>query len=127
MKSTVLIVDDSPSTAQIARLALTRTACQVEVTASVPQALELVSSHLSPQVVVVDAYLPGVQPGGFLFRLREAAPRAALVLLLERGVFAPPTPRLAAQLFKPLQPRRFCSVVADLIAEFEAAAEDLDE
>ena len=127
MRPTVLIVDDSPSTAQIARLALCRTFCQVEVTSSAPQALELVSGPLTPQVVVVDAHLPGTQPAGFLFSLHDAVPQAALVLLLERGVFAPTAPRVAAQLFKPLQPRRLCHVVADLIAGFAADAGDEDD
>ncbi|MCC7494408.1 MAG: response regulator [Fimbriimonadaceae bacterium] len=115
MRPTVLIVDDSPSTAHLARLALSALTFQVEVAPTAPRALELVTGSLAPAVVVIDAHLPGVQPGAFLVQLRDHAPRAAVVLLVDRGIATPLLPPVQAQLAKPLQPRRLRTVVQDLL------------
>lgn len=110
----VLIVEDSPSTAELARLALRRLTCEVAVASSAPRALELLRGELCPQVMVVDAQLPGIPPT-FLMTLGDEAPGACLILLIDRGVATPLAPRLAARLVKPLQPRRLRAVVGELI------------
>lgn len=114
MQPTVLIVEDSPSTAHLARLALTELDCQVAVTPDPARALELAHGPLPPWVVVVDAHLAAA-PEAFFAELHDAAPRAAMVLLFDRGVHTPRVPLASAQLYKPLQPRRFQRVVVNLI------------
>jgi CheY-like chemotaxis protein len=115
MRPSVLIIEDSPSTADLARWALLDLALEVEVANSASRALDLLAGRLSPRVVVVDAYLPGVPALPFFIQLRQAAPQAAMVLLAERGVLAPAFNGFSAQLIKPLAPRRFCQVVTELI------------
>jgi len=114
MQPTVLIVEDSPSTAHLARLALSDVACQVEVAQDAARALELVHGQLLPWVMVIDAHLPS-PPVAFYDQLFSAAPGASMVLLLDRGVHTPSVPLASAQLYKPLQPRRFQNVVVNLI------------
>jgi DNA-binding NtrC family response regulator len=119
MRPSVLIIEDSPSTADLARLSLLDVPCDVEVAANPSSALDLLYTRLSPWVMVVDSYLPGVQPQVLLADLHSAAPRAAFVLLLDRGVHSPMLPVLTVQLAKPLQPRRFASVVTELLYDHE--------
>ena len=119
MKPTVLIVDDSPSTAHLARLALTELSWRIEVAPTALRALELVEGAWSPAVMVVDAHLPGVQPGAFLLRLHDAVPRAAMILLVDRGIATPQVPMVCAQLTKPLQPRRLRSLVWHLVQDLD--------
>lgn len=110
----VLIVEDSPSTAHLARLALTDLPCEVAVAGGPSHALELVRGSRKPRVLVVDTYLPGVSARQFVIHLWSEAPSASLVLLVDRGVFAPPVP--AVEVRKPLQPRRFAALIEELIA-----------
>lgn len=123
MQPTVLIVEDSPSTAHLARLALSDVPCQVEVAADAARALELVHGPLLPWVMVVDAHLPS-PPVAFYDQLFSAAPGAAMVLLVDRGVHTPQVPLVCAQLYKPLQPRRFQDVVVNLIVAHREADPD---
>ncbi|NUP98737.1 MAG: response regulator [Armatimonadetes bacterium] len=115
MRPTVLIVDDSPSTAHLARLALSGVRCEVEVAPSAECALAYLHDWLRPNLMVIDANLPGVQASSFLQDVRTAVPWAPVVLLLDRGMVVPQLLSVSAQLFKPLQPRRLRSVVSQLI------------
>lgn len=124
MKPSVLIVEDSPSTADLARLALEELSCEVEVAGSPRRALELVRGQLSPWVMVVDPYLPGVQPVAFCLMLSSAVPGAAILLLLDRGFEHPQLPLRSRSMFKPLPPRRFATMVGDLLDEHEDDSED---
>ncbi len=114
MQPTVLIVEDSPSTAHLARLALAAVPCQVEVAADAAMALELVHGALLPWVMLIDAHLPS-PPVAFFDELHRAVPGASMVLLVDRGIHTPQMPLFAAQLYKPLQPRRLQNVVVNLI------------
>lgn len=125
MRPTVLIVDDSPSTAHLARLALAGVRCEVEVAPSAECALAYLHGWLRPNLMVIDANLPGVQANRFLMDVRSAVPWAPVVLLLDRGMAVPQLSSISAQLFKPLQPRRLRSVVSSLIiARGEDSAAD---
>ncbi len=115
MRPTVLIIEDSRSTAHLARMALAEEPCEVVLATSATGALEMVRDRVRPRVMVVDAHLPGVPASPFLSELRAAAPAASLILLLDRGVVAPLFPTICAQLYKPLQPRRLRTVVLDII------------
>lgn len=123
MKPSVLIIEDSPSTADLARLALANVRCEVAVAPSPSRAFELLAAQLLPRVMVVDTWLPGVQPWPLLELLHETVPGAAMVLLLDRGVAAPALPCVTAQLHKPLRPRAFALVVAELLVACEDAGE----
>ncbi|MBI2298412.1 MAG: hypothetical protein HYU66_05570 [Armatimonadetes bacterium] len=115
MRPAVLIVEDSPSTADLARVALDHVACDVEVADDADRALELARSTFSPRVLVIDPYLPGVHPQIFIVTLHQAVPGAAMVLLLERAVPNPELSSFSLRMFKPLQPRRFATLVAELL------------
>lgn len=123
MRPSVLIVEDSPSTAHLAKLALSDVSCDIEVAPDAARALELVP-RLDPWVMVVDAHLPDLPGLGFLVRLRSEVPGAAMVLLLERGVAVPTVPRISAQLLKPFKPRRLQSIVVQLLHEHDAGRDD---
>ena len=118
MQPTVLIVEDSPSTAHLAKMALSEVSCQIEVAPDAARALELVHGALLPWVMVVDAHLP-LHSLTFFAQLHDAAPYASMVLLLDRGVHTPQVPLISAQLYKPLQPRRLRTVVVHLIDAHE--------
>ncbi len=120
MPRSVLIIEDSPSTASLARLALSGLPCQVELARSAGEALRLVREML-PSVITLDAYLPGVSSIAFCIDLRSAAPAAAMVLLIERGMLPTDLPAAQVRLFKPLEPRRFAAVVGDLLESDDPA------
>jgi DNA-binding NtrC family response regulator len=124
MRRSVLIIEDSPSTADLARWTLLDLACEVEVADNAPLALDLLRGRFSPRLMVVDAFLQGVQPLTFFEELHAAAPAAVMVLLVDRGVAAPTWHGIGAQVAKPLQPRRFGCVVAELLAGADAAGGD---
>lgn len=119
MRPSVLIIEDSPSTADLARLALANVRCEVEVADCASRALELLAASFAPRVMVVDTYLPGEQPLPLLELLHATVPGAAMVLLIDHGVAAPSAPCVCAHLLKPLRPRMFASLVAELLVSGE--------
>lgn len=123
MRPAVLIVEDSPSTADLARVALDHIPCDVEVADDADRALALARSTFSPHVLVIDPYLPGVHPLFFIVTLHQAVPGAAILLLLERAVPDPGLPSFSLRLFKPLQPRRFATLVTELLDKAKADAD----
>lgn len=122
MRPGVLIVDDSQTTGDLARIVLEPLPCEVEVAQEPEEALELASGRLAPWVMVVDPHLPGVEPLPFVVLLHAAAPSASLVLLIDRAAVAPPVPSVSASVYKPFQPRRFASLVGELLVSHESAA-----
>lgn len=118
MRRAVLIIDDSPSTAGLARLALTELGCRVELATSADEGMSL-ARGFAPGVITFDAYLPGITAAAFCVDLLDAAPEAAMIVLLERGLVPLALPPVQAQLFKPLEPRRFAAVVGDLLSADE--------
>jgi CheY-like chemotaxis protein len=126
MRPSVLIIEDSPSTAGLARMALLDVPCDVTVAETAWRALDLLQTQLSPRVLVVDTHLPGVVPRSFVESLHAAAPAAAMVLLMDRGIATPVAPGVRALLLKPLAPRRFAVVVSDLLSAGEPPEADFD-
>jgi two-component system nitrogen regulation response regulator GlnG len=80
----ILIVDDEPAIAWALERALAREGHGVAVAASAEQALAL-SSKCTPDVVILDVRLPGMDGLTALPRLKDRAPDAAVIVITAFG------------------------------------------
>ncbi|KQX07367.1 MULTISPECIES: response regulator [unclassified Leifsonia] len=75
----VLIVDDSDDQRELLGKHFTKAGCIVELTESGEAGLEVVLDF-APDIIVIDLLLPGADGWKITTRMRELAPRAAIVI-----------------------------------------------
>jgi DNA-binding response OmpR family regulator len=77
----VLIVDDRLDALALAEMALSLAGIEVLTTTDVAQAVAMVAGH-QPELVLVDAHMPGLNASETVQRLREApAPKPIRIML----------------------------------------------
>ncbi|HLK31895.1 MAG TPA: response regulator [Terriglobales bacterium] len=92
--ATILVVDDERSIAQYVRTVLELDSYQVVTAASGLEALELVSAGLTPDLVLLDLHMPGIDGLETLRRLLQIRP--GLKVIMCSGA---PDPRKALEAF----------------------------
>jgi two-component system response regulator ResD len=84
-RSSVLVVDDEPTIAEVVARYLGRAGFDTHVALDGPQAIALSARH-SPDLVVLDVMLPGIDGLEVMRRLREREePHPAVILLTAKG------------------------------------------
>ena len=81
MRSTVLVVDDEPTIAEVVARYLERAGYRTRVAGDGPSAIQSAATH-RPDLVVLDLMLPGVDGLEVMRRLREQNPERIAVILL---------------------------------------------
>ena len=115
MQRRIVFIDDSPTTRDLAAMALSDTGYEVQTCADAASGLYAVQvAEQTLAAIVVDTHLPGVDTAGLVAKLRAAAPLTPLVFLLDCGPL-PPDTRLVQQysahsLAKPFTSQELLSV-----------------
>lgn len=113
--SRILLVEDEPNIAEIIRFKLTREGHEVTGVETLGEMRERLAG-LAPDLILLDASLPGEDPLGWLAESREGH---LVVILTELHDEA--TPRRAAQagaaatVGKPFKPTQLARLVAELV------------
>ena len=70
-RRTILLVDDSEASARLIQLTLELEGLTVEPTGGPDLALKLIAARM-PDAIIMDYLMPGLSPGEFLARARDA-------------------------------------------------------
>ena len=121
VKATILVVDDSAEIQRYLRVLLELDAYRVEIASSGYEALQNLRHGCTPEVVLLDLQMPGMDGLETLRRLQELRPKARVIMC--SGVDDPDKIREAASLgahgylLKPIQHLYLSAAVERCLAE----------
>lgn len=126
-QGTVLVVEDDPDVSWIATAFLRRAGFEVATAGSPDQALHLLRSGLSPNVLLTDFMMPGMNGAELIARARELRPE--LPALMITGYASPQAEGLVLHdvptLIKPFEDYDLISAIHNLIMDQSTSADRL--
>ncbi|MFC7738800.1 ATP-binding protein [Roseomonas sp. GCM10028921] len=127
-QGTVLVVEDDPDVSWIATAFLRRAGFEVATAGSPDQALHLLRSGLSPNILVTDFMMPGMNGAELIARARELRPE--LPALMITGYASPQAdghaPHDVPILVKPFEDHDLISAIHNLIMNQPTSADRLE-
>ncbi|MFN3652476.1 MAG: response regulator [Armatimonadota bacterium] len=120
--ATVLIVEDDGTTRLVLRHIVAAAGCVAETAADGVEALEWLSSHSPPQLILLDLVLPRLGGEQMLRRIARQPPlsRVPVVVLTggAQGAAVATHPQVRAVLSKPFVPEQIRTIIQELTKDY---------
>jgi CheY-like chemotaxis protein len=121
MRKGILIIDDNAINLRIAELTLQLGGFNVSTASDAVSALNILGNW-TPDAILVDLRMPGMDGMGFIKALRST-PRTAAVVVIAMSAYYPPhsavleKPGFNGFIGKPMSPRDFCQRVSRFLGD----------